>query len=123
MPARSRNKRWQEEIIRLRLLIGSRGEPMKSKTYYIPEVNAVDTFSVSSTGVFPEKIVEMDKSTFREIILDNDIRLNAWGGALWKAWDNAYENTNYAHSDNTNPIVFPAWFTFDLGETALFKAF
>ena len=76
------------------------------KTYYIPEVNAVDTFSVSSTGVFPEKIVEMDKSTFREIILDNDIRLNAWGGALWKAWDNAYENTNYAHSDNTNPIVF-----------------
>ena len=33
---------------------------------------------------------EMDKSTFREIILDNDIRLNAWGGALWKAWDNAY---------------------------------
>ena len=93
------------------------------KTYYIPEVNAVDTFSVSSTGVFPEKIVEMDKSTFREIILDNDIRLNAWGGALWKAWDNAYENTNYAHSDNTNPIVFPAWFTFDLGETALLKRF
>ena len=49
--------------------------------------------------------------------------MNAWGGALWKAWDNAYENTNYAHSDNTNPIVFPAWFTFHLGEKALLKRF
>ncbi len=43
------------------------------KTYYIPEVNAVDTFFVSSTGTFPEKIVEMDKSKFRELILENKI--------------------------------------------------
>ena len=65
----------------------------------------------------------MDKSTFREIILDNDIRLNAWGGALWKAWDNAYENTNYAHSDNTNSDRFSCLVYFDLGEKALLKRF
>lgn len=35
------------------------------KTYYIPEANAVDTFSVSVTGVFPEKIVEIDKGNYR----------------------------------------------------------
>ena len=93
------------------------------KTYYVPESNAVDTFTVSSTGVFPERIVGMDKSKFREVILNNDIRLNAWGGALWKAWDNQYDSSNFAHSDNTNPVVFPAWFTFDLGEKALLKCF
>ena len=93
------------------------------KTYYVPESNAVDTFTVSSTGVFPERIVGMDKSKFREVILNNDIRLNAWGGALWKAWDNQYDSSNFAHSDNTNPVVFPAWFTFDLGEKALLKRF
>lgn len=93
------------------------------KTYYVPEANAVDTFTVSSTGVFPERIVGMDKSKFREVILNNDIRLNAWGGALWKAWDNQYDSSNFAHSDNTNPVVFPAWFTFDLGEKALLKRF
>lgn len=91
------------------------------KTYYVPEVNAVDTFSIGSTGAFPEKIVEMDKGKFREMIMENDLRLNSWGGALSQAWDNNYGN--YAHSDNTNPTVFPAWFTFDLGEKAFLKRF
>lgn len=99
-----------------------RGE-YEVKTYYVPEVNAVDTFFVSSIGAFPERIVEMDKSKFGELILDNDIHLTAWGGALWKAWDNVYDNYNYAHSDNTNPVSFPAWFTLDLGEKALLKRF
>lgn len=93
------------------------------KTFYIPEMNAVDTFFVSTTGIFPERIIEMSKSHFKELIQDNDIRLNVWGGSLSKAWDGDYANYNYAHSDNTNPVAFPAWFTFDLGEEALLKRF
>lgn len=33
------------------------------KTYYVPEANAVDTFSVSAVGIFPERIVEMNKTS------------------------------------------------------------
>lgn len=91
------------------------------KTYYIPETNAVDTFTVSLKGNFPERIVAMDKGKFRVIIMDNDIPLNAWGGSLAQAWDNNYGN--FAHSDNTRPVSFPVWFTFDLGERALLKRF
>lgn len=91
------------------------------KTYYVPEPNAVDTFTVSLKDNFPERIVGMDKSKLRSLIMDNDIALNAWGGALAQAWDNNYGN--FAHSDNTHLVDFPAWFTFDLGEKALLKRF
>lgn len=93
------------------------------KTYYVPEENAADTFFVSSTGVFPVRIVEMDKTKFSEVILDNDIPLNVYGGTLSKAWDGIIDSNNFAHSNDGTPVAYPAWFTFDLGENALLKRF
>lgn len=93
------------------------------RTYYVPEANAVDTFFVTETGIFPEKIVEMDKTKFSEVVLDNDIPLNVYGGALSKAWDGIIDSNNFAHSNDGTPVTYPAWFTFDLGEKAQLKRF
>ena len=87
-------------------------------TYYLPEEGAIDTFAATSTGKFPDKHVKLvEKSGFAEIILDNDIALTAWAGALWKGWDGDKSAGNFAHSDNTNPKAFPFWYTFDMGQT------
>ncbi len=91
-------------------------------TYYMPEVDAVDEFVVSEKGAFPEKpvdkiVVMVEKSGFAELILDNDIHLDAWAGALWKGWDGNKTASNFAHSDNTSPKEFPFWYTFDMGQT------
>ena len=91
------------------------------KTFYTPETDAIDEFSVYEKGSFPEKPVErqvvlVKKSGFKELILDSDIRLNAWAGALSKGWDGDKTSNNFAHSDNTSPKELPIWYTFDMGQ-------
>ncbi len=99
----------------------------KVTTSHIPELNAVDTFKVCTPeGSLPEKIKTIsmvDKSGFKELILPGDIALNAWGGSLSKAWDGDITSGNFAHSDNTSPVTFPAWFTFDIGKLVTLSRF
>lgn len=96
-------------------------------THYIPELNAVDTFTVSSEEkLFPEKvksIAMVAKSSFRELLMPGDLALSSWGAALSKAWDGILTNNNFAHSDNTHPVAFPAWFTFNMGKLAVLNRF
>lgn len=91
------------------------------QTFYSPEADAIDEFTVSEKGMFPEEpvtrqVVLVNKRGYKELILDSDIRLNAWAGALYKGWDGDKSATNFAHSDNTAMKELPFWYTFDLGQ-------
>ena len=71
------------------------------------------------TTVVPWEEYELDKSKFQEVILDNDIAMNAWGHWLGKIWNDSHnwgDEWDMAHSPNFES--YPVWFTFDLGVTA-----
>ena len=60
-----------------------------------------------------------DKGKFNEVILDNDIPMNAWGHWLSKIWNGSHnygDGWDMAHSPQDNQTM-PIWFTFDLGVT------
>lgn len=70
--------------------------------------------------VVPWEEYELDKSKFAEVILDNDIPMNAWGhwmGKMWNGSHNYGDAGDMAHSPQENESM-PIWFTFDLGVTA-----
>lgn len=77
--------------------------------------NATDTLFKTIT---PWEEYELNKNNFKEVILDNDIAMNAWGhwmGKMWNGKHNYGDGGDMAHSPNFES--FPAWFTFDLGVT------
>lgn len=77
------------------------------------------TDTVFST-VKPWEEYELDKSKFSELILDNDIPMNAWWNWLGKIWNGSHnygDGGDMAHSPQENSTM-PIWFTFDLGVTA-----
>lgn len=79
--------------------------------------NSTDTVF---TSVVPWEEYELDKSKFQEVILDNDIPMNAWGhwmGKIWNGSHNYGDTWDMAHSPQENSTM-PIWFTFDLGVTA-----
>ncbi|MCD8261863.1 MAG: DUF5126 domain-containing protein [Bacteroides sp.] len=61
---------------------------------------------------------ELDKANFREVVLETDIRLNAWGFSMAHIWNNEYGwgLNDMCHSEDFP--AYPVWFTFDLGVTA-----
>lgn len=79
--------------------------------------NVTDTIFATVT---PWEEYELDKGKFREVILDNDIPMNAWGKWLARIWDGSHnygDGWDMAHSPQDNQTM-PIWFTFDLGVTA-----
>ena len=95
------------------------------ETYYLPAVNAVDTFMVKSEEYrFPkyENIAMVPKEGFVPLMLDNDLALNVYGGSLAHAFDGLVNNDNYAHSWG-GWSSGPAWFTFDMGKLATLHSF
>ena len=78
--------------------------------------NATDTVFATVT---PWEEYELDKGKFNEVILDNDIPMNAWGhwmGKIWNGSHNYGDGGDMAHSPQDNQTM-PIWFTFDLGVT------
>ena len=95
------------------------------ETYYLPNETAVDLFKVESeTFYFPkyERIAMVPKAGFKPVILDNDLAMTAWGGDLAKAFNGTINNDDYAHSWGGWESG-SAWFTFDMGKSAVLQAF
>lgn len=93
--------------------------------YYRPNETAVDLFMVKSEiFYFPkyERIAMVPKEGFVPVVLDNDLALTAWGGNLAHAFNGVINDNDFAHSwggwENG-----PAWFTFDMGKSAVLQAF
>ena len=80
--------------------------------------NATDTTYINVT---PLEEHELDKNKFKEVILANDIPMNAWGHWMAKIWNGSHtwgDGSDMAHSPQTGSESMPIWFTFDLGVTA-----
>lgn len=80
--------------------------------------NTTDTTYID---VVPLEEHELDKKNFKEVILDNDIPMNAWGHWMGKIWNGSHtfgDGSDMAHSPQTGSESMPIWFTFDLGVTA-----
>ena len=98
-----------------------RGYESKERTFGVIIRDRWDnvTDTVFST-VKPWEEYELDKSKFSELILDNDIPMNAWWNWLGKIWNGSHnygDGGDMAHSPQENSTM-PIWFTFDLGVTA-----
>ena len=80
--------------------------------------NSTDTVY---TEVVPLEEHELDKKKFREVILNNDTPMNAWGHSMSNIWNGSHrwgDSSDMAHSPQTGSEKMPIWFTFDLGVTA-----
>lgn len=94
---------------------------LRWKTIYLPEKNAIDKFyseeTIEEYSFYVER--ELDKSKFKEVILNGDIAMNAWSTSMSLIWDGKYgydEEGSYSQADDTKGNIVPdASFTFDLG--------
>jgi len=86
---------------------------------YIPKAGAIDTFYTSAYDTFPSifRIIQCDKSLFKEIHLPNDMNAG-FGTSMSQLWDGATQPKGYPniyHSDGSSPL--PQHFSFDMGAT------
>ncbi|SHG30271.1 DUF4998 domain-containing protein [Pedobacter caeni] len=94
------------------------GSKLTYRSVYLPEVNAIDEFSVGYTEVvLPVFERQADKSKFREYILPGDAR-DAHGWKMTNLWNEDYNPKGFA---TTNGI--PQWFTFDMGTSVSLSRF
>jgi hypothetical protein len=95
------------------------GTSVTYRSSYIPQKNAIDTFYPSSYDTFPAifKLVQCDKSLFKETHLPNDMNAG-FGTSMSQLWDGATQPKPYPniyHSDGSSPL--PQHFSFDMGAT------
>jgi hypothetical protein len=92
------------------------GTVIRYRSSYIPERNAIDTFSVAAYDTFPHIIAQLNKAIFREVHLPNDVHVYESGTSVSKLWDGSVGPQGYPniyHSDGNTPLSHH--FTFDLG--------
>jgi len=95
------------------------GTSVLYQSSYIPVKSAIDTFRTSAYDTFPAifKLVQCDKSLFKETHLPNDVNAG-FGTSMSQLWDGATQPKAYPdifHSDGSVPI--PSHFSFDMGAT------
>jgi hypothetical protein len=92
------------------------GTSVLYRSSYIPVRSAIDTFLTSGYDTFPSifRIVQCDKSLFREIHLPNDMSAG-FGTSMSQLWDGATQPKGFPdifHSDGSAP--FPQHFSFEV---------
>jgi hypothetical protein len=94
------------------------GGKLTYRSLYLPEVNAIDEFSVAHSEVqLPVYEQQLDKSKFKEYILPGDAR-EAYGWKMSNLWNEDYNPNGFATTEG-----MPQWFTFDLGTSASINRF
>ncbi len=94
------------------------GASILYQSSYVPLRNAIDTFKTLTADTFPQvfRLVQCDKSFFREMKLSNDV--GAYGESpLSKLWDGSVGPQSYPnifHSDGSKDM--PQTFSFDMGK-------
>ncbi|TKG96589.1 hypothetical protein EYV94_04890 [Puteibacter caeruleilacunae] len=100
------------------------GSILNHRMYYLPEENALDTFSTDWQEVaivLPEGEFQLDKSQMKEYPLKNDNRGRSWGGSVDKLFDGNVSSGNFYHTGSGGSSDGPPLtFTFDAGETCKF---
>jgi hypothetical protein len=91
------------------------GTVVRYRSSYVPERNAIDTFSVAAYDTFPQFIAQLNKAIFQEVHLANDVgALNE--SPLNKLWDGSVGPQGYPNIfHSTGDKTMPHHFTFDLG--------
>lgn len=95
------------------------GTAITYQSSYIPVRDAVDTFYTAQYDTFPQiyRMVECDKSLFRELRLANDVGSYESQTGVSRLWDGSTTPQDYPnifHSDGSKPL--PHHFTFDMGK-------
>jgi len=95
------------------------GTSVLYKSSYIPVRSAIDTFQTNGYDTFPSifRIVQCDKSLFKEIHLPNDMNAG-FGTSMSQLWDGSTQPKPYPnifHSDGSSSL--PQHFSFDMGAT------
>lgn len=92
------------------------GTAIKYRSSYQPEANSYDVFSVAQSADFPTiiKVIQLDKSLFREFRLPTDSP-DEYGWVLSRTWDNITGQDQGYHTGGTG---MPQSFTINLGQSA-----
>ena len=94
------------------------GSKLTYRSIYLPEINAIDEFSVAHSEVpLPVYEQQLDKSKFMEYILPGDAR-EAYGWKMSNLWNEDYNPNGFATTEG-----MPQWFTFDMGTSVSLNRF
>lgn len=96
------------------------GGKLQYRTLYVPDSMSIDTFytSLKTTDVQ----IELNKTKFKQIILNTDTYLTYDGYPITLMWDNKWGSLNNLFA--TRPGTgMPQWYTIDMGVTATLSSF
>lgn len=95
------------------------GTDIQYKSSYVPKIGSLDTFTVAAFSTYPTiyRLVQCDKSIFKEVVLLNDVGVYESNTSISKLWDGSVGPQGYPniwHSKDGSSV--PHVFTFDMGK-------
>lgn len=95
------------------------GSPLFYRSLFLPEPDAIDTFSPQPSEVsLPEFERQVPKENFKAVILPTDALEGGYGWLMHYLWNEDYGTPGFATEDSDSP-----WFTFDMGTSVKLSRF
>ena len=94
------------------------GTLVQYRSSYIPVLNAIDTFKVTSWSDFPRiyTFVQANKSLFQENPLPNDVNTYGSDTRVSRLWDGSVGPQGYPNIFHSDGSYLPHVLTFDMGQ-------